>query len=91
MLRVVIYMSVGLVNGKIYLKEKEISVEKIVFLDDNKMMVFLDDDGDYEDLKFNNKFDVNFNKTILLNCEIDRFDSSKNLCIGFYELKKDFV
>lgn len=82
-------MSVGLINGKIYLKEKEISVVKIVFKNDNKMIVFLDNKEDYKDLESNNKFDVHFNDTVLLNCGVDKFDNSKNGCIGIYELKRN--
>ncbi|MBZ9571697.1 hypothetical protein KQY27_09075 [Methanobrevibacter sp. TMH8] len=82
-------MSQGLINGKIYLKEKEIVVERIVFKSENRMIVFLDNDDDYKELESNNNFDVHFNDTILLNCGVNEFNNSENACIGIYEVKRN--
>lgn len=84
-------MSAGLINGKIYLKEREIYVEKVVFKNDKKMMVFLDNNNDYKELKSNNKFDIHFNDTILLDCRVEKFDNSENACIGFYKIKRNLA
>lgn len=82
-------MSIGLVNGKIYLKEKEISVERLVFKDNDKIMVFLNNIEDIFHLKSNDNFDICFNDTILINCGINKFDELKKSCVGSYEIKRN--
>jgi hypothetical protein len=82
-------MSNGLVNGKIYLKEKEINVEKIVFKEEDQMMLFLGNKADYKSLESKDCFDVHFNDAVLLNCDVNGFDELKKACVGCYSVKRN--
>jgi hypothetical protein len=82
-------MSNGLVSGKIYLKEKEISVERLIFKNNDKIMVFLDHNEDINDLKSSNGFDIHFNNVILINCRIHNFHELKKAFMGCYKIKRD--
>ncbi|MCC7562656.1 MAG: hypothetical protein KO253_07510 [Methanobrevibacter arboriphilus] len=79
----------GLLNGKIYFKGKEIVVERVTFQEKDKMRIFLANDNDYEFLISNNKFDIYFDNTALLNCNIDKDNSSKEECVGVYGIKRN--
>lgn len=84
-------MPIGLINCKIYLKEKEIGTERLIFKDNDKIIVFLNDMKDILHFKSNDSLDIYFNDTILLNCEVNEFDELKKHVLKIMKLKETYA